>query len=510
VEETEELEVPIGTVLAGKYRVDRILGAGGMGVVVAAHHLQLDQQVAIKMLLPSMLKHREAVERFTREARAAVKIKSEHVARVSDVGVLETGAPYMVMEYLEGEDLGQWVSERGVLAVGQAVEFLLQAAEAIAEAHALGIVHRDIKPANLFCVRRADGLLSVKVLDFGISKLTNAPLDLSMTKTQTVMGSPHYMAPEQVLSAKNADAQSDIWSLGAVLFELLTGQVPYAAESFPELVLKVSGTDAPSVTSLRDDVPPELAAVVSRCLERDRDQRFKNLAELAVALVPFGPPRRSEASAERVVRVLESGTMPLSRDGLISGLPALPVASRRPTLQATTKPGPMTPVAHATEAVFSQTNGEGRSSGKKYAGILGAAVLLLGAGAYWFLSVPPPADASADAPTGAAVSGPAVSGPAVSGPAVSGGDPPVAPAARPEITGSEKSPVVEPAADPAVPPATTQAAAPAPAPLPSRPSTVSTRKASSTKSQPSSSPSGKAEPAPAPAGDPNAAFGGRL
>src|SRR5690606_32525719 len=151
VEETEELEVPIGIILAGKYRVERVLGAGGMGVVVAAHHLQLDQPVAIKMLLPSMLKHREAVERFSREARAAVKIKSEHVARVSDVGTLETGAPYMVMEYLDGEDLGSWVASQGALEVEQAVEFVLQAAEAIAEAHALGIVHRDIKPSNLFC-----------------------------------------------------------------------------------------------------------------------------------------------------------------------------------------------------------------------------------------------------------------------------------------------------------------------------------------------------------------------
>src|SRR6185295_3411573 len=164
-------EVHEGQILAGKFRIERVLGQGGMGIVVAATHLQLDERVALKFLLPEALSNPEAVERFTREARAAVKIKSEHVARVSDVGMLETGAPYMVMEYLEGEDLGHWVSQRGALPTTQAVEFVLQAAEAIAEAHALGIVHRDIKPANLFCVRRADGLLSVKVLDFGISKL---------------------------------------------------------------------------------------------------------------------------------------------------------------------------------------------------------------------------------------------------------------------------------------------------------------------------------------------------
>ena len=391
MEETEELEVQLGTVLAGKYRVDRVLGAGGMGVVVAAHHLQLDQLVAIKMLLPSMLKHREAVERFTREARAAVKIKSEHVARVSDVGMLETGAPYMVMEYLEGEDLGHWVSQRGALPTTQAVEFVLQAAEAIAEAHALGIVHRDIKPANLFCVRRADGLLSVKVLDFGISKLTSAASDLSMTKTQTVMGSPHYMAPEQILSAKNADAQSDIWSLGAVLFETLTGRVPFEAETFPELVLKVSGTDAPAVTSLRSDVPPGLAAVVAHTLQRDRGLRYKNLAELAVELVPFGPDRRAEASAERIIRVLESGVSSVGGAALPSALAALPVGSRRAALMATTKPGPATPATNRTVAAFTQTSGEGKATSRKYLGIV-AVALVLGAAALWFWrSTPTPA-----------------------------------------------------------------------------------------------------------------------
>ena len=161
-----------GQVLAGKYRIERVLGVGGMGVVVAAHHLQLDERVALKFLLPEALHNPEAVARFAREARAAVKIKSEHVARVSDVGQLENGAPYMVMEYLEGSDLSAWLHDRGALPFEQAVDFVLQAGEAIADAHALGIVHRDLKPANLFCVRRSDGQLTIKVLDFGISKLT--------------------------------------------------------------------------------------------------------------------------------------------------------------------------------------------------------------------------------------------------------------------------------------------------------------------------------------------------
>jgi serine/threonine protein kinase len=504
VEETEQLEVPIGTVLAGKYRVDRVLGAGGMGVVVEAHHLQLDQQVAIKMLLPSMLKHREAVERFTREARAAVKIKSEHVARVSDVGLLETGAPYMVMEYLEGEDLGHRVSEQGALVVPQAVEFLLQAAEAIAEAHALGIVHRDIKPANLFCVRRADGLLSVKVLDFGISKLTSGAGDLGMTKTQTVMGSPHYMAPEQVLSAKNADAQSDIWSLGAVLFELLTGRVPYEAETFPELVLKVSGTDAPPVDSIRTDVPPELSLVVARCLQRDRQFRFKNVAELAVALVPFGPERRAEASAERIIRVLESGAVPLSRASLTSALPALPAASRTPTLTATTKSGPGTPATNRTVAAFAHTSGEGGANGKKYVGFAAAAVLALAAGAWWFLSAPSTSgDATLTAPTAAGEPAPQAPPPVPAGPAQQ--EPVRAPPVQVEPVQVE--PVqVEPA------PASKVGTTPTTATVASTPPRAT--KSASTKKKATAAPSSKPAAATSPPtptnSDPNSAFGGRL
>jgi len=183
--------VSVGEILAGKYRIDRVLGAGGMGVVVAAHHLQLDERVAIKFLLPEMLAQQDAVMRFSREARAAVKIKSEHVARVTDVGTLETGAPYMVMEYLEGIDLAELV-RRGPLPITQAVDFVLQACEAIAEAHALGIVHRDLKPANLFLATLPGGVQSVKVLDFGISKLTGLSASGgqdSATRTKALMGS---------------------------------------------------------------------------------------------------------------------------------------------------------------------------------------------------------------------------------------------------------------------------------------------------------------------------------
>ena len=205
-----------GDVIAGKYRVERVLGAGGMGVVVAALHLQLDERVALKLLSTSAAGNEEATARFLREARAAVKIKSEHVARVSDVGTLENGVPYMVMEYLDGTDLARWLAGRGVLPVEQAVDFLLQAGEAIAEAHTLGIVHRDLKPANLFCSKKPDGRLCIKVLDFGISKVT-APGgpggtdggQHDLTRTATVVGTPTYMSPEQMLASRLVDLRTD-------------------------------------------------------------------------------------------------------------------------------------------------------------------------------------------------------------------------------------------------------------------------------------------------------------
>jgi serine/threonine-protein kinase len=294
-----------GDLLAGKYRVERVIGVGGMGVVVAARHEQLGQLVAIKFLRDDVLGNEDSVERFLREARSAVRLKSEHVARVIDVGKLDSGSPYIVMEFLEGDDLGQILEEQGPMAPEAAVQLVLQACEAVAEAHAAGIVHRDLKPQNLFLTRSVTGMPKLKVLDFGVSKASGMTTggQGALTRTRSMLGSPLYMSPEQMRSAKDVDARADVWALGVVLFELLTRRWPFEAQNMPELCLKVVTEPPQSIASLRPELAPCLVAVIERCLEKDPAGRYADAAALAQALEPFAPelaPRRSPSSASLV------------------------------------------------------------------------------------------------------------------------------------------------------------------------------------------------------------------
>ena len=292
-----------GTVLLGKYRVERVLGSGGMGMVVAATHLQLHEQVALKFLLPEVLGNHEVVHRFLREAQAAVRLKGEHVARVIDVGTLPEGMPYIVMEYLHGTDLAGQIVQRGALPPGETVDHVLQACEALGEAHALGIVHRDLKPANLFLTRRPDGSTLLKVLDFGISK---APVtaEHELTRTQAVMGTPAYMSPEQMRSSRDVDRRSDIWSLGIILYECLSGRRPFEAEAFSALCLQVAIDPIPP---LRGALPRGLDAVVYRCLEKDPRARFDSVADLAQALAPYAATPRAAAMVVERTAAMRSG-----------------------------------------------------------------------------------------------------------------------------------------------------------------------------------------------------------
>jgi serine/threonine-protein kinase len=259
-----------------------------MGMVFAATHTQLREPVALKFLRPQVAENPGMVARFVREARAAVRIKSEHVARVLDVGSLPDGAPFIVMEMLAGLDMHKLSAQRGPLPVAEAALYLVQACDAVAEAHLYGIVHRDLKPANLFVTRRADGSPLVKVLDFGISKIAGDE-DENLTATTDVLGSPLYMSPEQIRSPRDVDARADVWALGAILYKLLTGRAAFAAETSSASLAKIIADAPPPLRAARPDAPAELGALIERCLEKSVDRRVQSAAELARALAPFLP-----------------------------------------------------------------------------------------------------------------------------------------------------------------------------------------------------------------------------
>jgi serine/threonine protein kinase len=292
-----------GDIVAGKYQVDEILGSGGNGVVVAAMHLELRARVAIKFVDPEALKDDVAAARLLREARATARIPSEHVAGILDVGTLESGAPYLVMELFDGVDLATLIQERGRVDIDDAVGYVLQVCEAVREAHALGIIHRDLKPSNVFLARDAAGRQSIKVLDFGLAKVIGSrSFDGRLTGPNALIGSPLYMSPEQMTDSSVVDGQTDIWSIGVLLFELLAGRPPFSASSLPQICTLVLHGKAPSLSDLGVVVPEGLEGVIQRCLRRNPSNRFSSVADLGQALAPFTSVQlglRPEARAQR-------------------------------------------------------------------------------------------------------------------------------------------------------------------------------------------------------------------
>ncbi len=319
----------VDDVLADKYRIERVLGKGGMGIVLAAMHIKLDDRVAIKFLLPELAHDPALVGRFLREGRAAIKIRSEHVVKVLDVGTLRAGTPYMVMEYLHGRNFEELLEEQGRLPFELAVDHVLQATEALAEAHALGMIHRDLKPANLFLAHRADGSPCVKVLDFGITKVLDSnSASFDATSANVVMGSPRYMSPEQMRSTRSIDARADIWALGVILHELITGAAPFDGTTMPDLLAAILQDPPPPLRQLQPDAPEGLERVIGRCLEKEPSARYADVAELTEALAPFGTAS-SRLSADRVSRVIRprtpvktSTSAPIVRNSLSAGIRA--------------------------------------------------------------------------------------------------------------------------------------------------------------------------------------------
>jgi serine/threonine-protein kinase len=284
-----------GDIIGAKYAITRVLGSGGMGVVFEAMHLRLRQRVAVKMLRPELALLGETVARFEREARAAAKLRTTYVARVLDVDSLDDGTPYMVMEFLEGRDLSAEIAARGSLPIGEAVDYLLQACDAMGEAHRQGTVHRDLKPSNLFLATGERGRV-VKVLDFGISKVVEEGVAESVTSTFSVMGTALYMSPELVRSAKHVDARSDVWALSVILYEMLAGRSPFVGETATAIAAAIVA-DAPTpMRAYRHDVPSQLEAAIMQGLEKDRDRRFPDAAAFAAAIAPFASRPAAEPS----------------------------------------------------------------------------------------------------------------------------------------------------------------------------------------------------------------------
>ncbi len=459
-----------GDVIADRYRVERVIGAGGMGAVVAAKHIALGDDVALKFLHPQLLEDASFIARFVREARVTARIKDEHVVRVFDVGTTAQNIPFLAMELLDGEDLGS-IAARGPMPVELAVDCFLQACLGLLRAHKAGVVHRDVKPSNLWLTRKADGAPLVKVLDFGISKGADGTEgDHRLTDTQSVFGSPSYMSPEQVRSARNVDARTDVWALGVVLFELLTGGLPFRGETAPALLAAIVVDPPVPLRKVRADAPAELEEAIIGLLQKTPGERA-SIEDTARRVRPFASPV-GQAAADLITRsqMMAASTVPVSS--------ALRISS--PTAMGDTLP----------QLVTSTTQAPVRKSGRGWL-FVGAGVVVAGAiGLLAIVRHGASAEAPAESPASAARSVAPAEPIAPAAPPAKTTEPmettsevpaesstkpatPTAPThgAPPRASAAKHPPSPAPSATPT--PSETAAPTPSPAPSPSKPPNMS-------------------------------------
>lgn len=282
------MSLSIGERIDGKYEIKRLLGEGGMGAVYEGENVLIHRKVAIKVLHAGVASNEEAVTRFEREAQAAGRIGSDHIVEVLDLGMLDGGDRYMVMEFLKGESLSDRIEARGRLSASEICELSLQLLDGLIAAHEAGIIHRDLKPDNVFLLGQGKGRADfVKILDFGISKFSELGKDFSMTRTGSVMGTPYYMAPEQARGAKNLDARLDVYAAGVILYQAATGRVPFDGDTFNELLIKIVTEETPPVAAAAPELDPRLAAIIDKARQRDPAQRFQSAREFRDAIVAY-------------------------------------------------------------------------------------------------------------------------------------------------------------------------------------------------------------------------------
>lgn len=326
-----------GDVLVAKYRIERVIGEGAMGVVYAAHHELLDMPVALKMLHPDAVEE-ESIVRFLHEAKVCARIRSEHVCAVVDVGLLDEGTPYLAMELLHGTDLANVLARKRRLPLETAIDYCLQALDGLEHAHAAGAVHRDLKPTNLFLhTPEGGGREVLKVIDFGVCK---SDLMLGMTRVGAFIGSPYYMSPEQIMDAARVDGRTDVWSIGVVLYEMLAGAMPFEGETMAEVVQKILEDAPAALLDRRPDLPRELSAIVNRCLRRSPDERYATAGELARALAPYGSSAAAGASD-----FARAATLPMdvrAPTGAAAGPSSVPPVAMSPSTPPPPAPGAAT------------------------------------------------------------------------------------------------------------------------------------------------------------------------